>query len=264
MIAFWSTLSLNMPDFTRFSKGQRQQVRGQLLGLPTTMSFIALIAIFTTSGAQLLFPGDAIWDPAQLAARFSSPVVVIVAMVALVFATVSCNLAANVVSPSYDFSNAFPKKISFALGGLITGVVGVLIQPWRLISDPNIYIFSWLGFYGGVLGAVAGVLIAGYWLRDRTQLSLPDLYQDSGRYWFSGGWNWRAVVATLLGALIAVGGAYNGPFPADGLIPFLKPFYDYSWVAGLVVAFVVYWALSITGTSTEHTPARMHEGEAIV
>jgi len=266
MIAFWSTLSLNMPDFTRFSKGQRQQVRGQILGLPTTMSFIALIAIFTTSGAQLLFPGDAIWDPAQLAARFSSPVVVIIAMVALVLATVSCNLAANVVSPSYDFSNAFPKKITFAVGGLITGVVGIAIQPWRLIADPNIYIFTWLGFYGGVLGAVAGVLIAGYWVRDKTQLSLSDLYADHGRYWFAGGWNWRAVVAMLLGALIAVGGAYTtpgtpGPFPADGLIPFLQPFYDYSWVAGLAVAFVVYWALSITGTSAEHTPARTHEGQ---
>jgi len=264
MIAFWSTLSLNMPDFTRFSKGQRQQVRGQLLGLPTTMSFIALIAIFTTSGAQLLFPGDAIWDPAQLAARFSSPVVVIIAMVALVLATVSCNLAANVVSPSYDFSNAFPKKITFAVGGLITGVVGIAIQPWRLISDPNIYIFAWLGFYGGVLGAVAGVLIAGYWLRDRTRLDLADLYTERGRYWFAGGWNWHAVVATVVGALIAVGGAYNGPFPADGLIPFLKPFYDYSWVAGLVVAFVVYWALSITRQSPAATPAHTHEGEVIV
>jgi NCS1 family nucleobase:cation symporter-1 len=244
MIAFWSTLSLNMPDFTRFSRGQRQQVRGQILGLPTTMSFIALVAIFTTSGAQVLFPGDPIWDPALLASRFSSPIVVIIALAALVLATVSCNLAANVVSPSYDFSNAFPKRITFAVGGLITGVIGVLIQPWRLISDPHIYIFAWLGFYGGVLGAVAGVLIAGYWLRDRTRLSLADLYKGEGRYWFSGGWNWRAVVATLVGAVLAVGGAYNGPFPADGLIPFLKPLYDYSWVIGLVASLLTFVVLS--------------------
>ncbi|MFL6142594.1 MAG: NCS1 family nucleobase:cation symporter-1 [Labedaea sp.] len=243
MIAFWSTLSLNMPDFTRFSRGQRQQVRGQILGLPTTMSFIALVAILTTSGSQLLY-GEAIWDPAQLAARFSSPVVVIVALVALVLATVSCNLAANVVSPSYDFSNALPKRITFAVGGLITGVIGVLIQPWRLISDPNIYIFSWLGFYGGVLGAVAGVLIAGYWLRDRTRLALAELYDPNGRYWFSGGWNWRAVVATVIGAVLAVGGAYNGPFPVDGMIPFLKPLYDYSWVVGLVAGFLTFAVLS--------------------
>jgi NCS1 family nucleobase:cation symporter-1 len=243
MIAFWSTLSLNMPDFTRFGGGQRQQVRGQILGLPTTMSFIAIVAILTTSGGQLLY-GEAIWDPSQLAARFSSPVVVVVALFALVFATVSCNLAANVVSPSYDFSNAFPKRITFALGGLITGVIGIVIQPWRLISDPNIYIFSWLGFYGGVLGAVAGVLIAGYWLGDRTQLAVAELYDPNGRYWYSAGWNWRALVATGTGAVLAVGGAYNGPFPADGLIPVLKPLYDYSWVVGLVASLLTFVVLS--------------------
>ena len=247
MIAFWSTLSLNMPDFTRFGGSQRKQAWGQVLGLPTTMSFIALVAILTTSGASALY-GEAIWDPAQLASRFTSPALVVVALVALVLATVSANLAANVVSPSYDFSNAFPRRVTFAVGGLITGVVGVLIQPWRLISDPNIYIFTWLGFYGGVLAAVAGVLIAGYWVVDRTRLDLAGLYQQGGRYWFGGGWNWRALVATLVGALLGVGGAYSapgtGPFPADGLIPFLKPLYDYSWVAGLVGGFVVYLALA--------------------
>ncbi|MEV6603935.1 NCS1 family nucleobase:cation symporter-1 [Kutzneria sp. NPDC051319] len=255
MIAFWSTLSLNMPDFTRFGGSQRKQFWGQILGLPTTMSFIAIVAILTTSGAVALY-GEAIWDPAQLAARFDSPVLVVVALIALVLATISANLAANVVSPSYDFSNAVPKRVTFATGGLITGVLGVLIQPWRLISDPHVYIFTWLGFYGGVLAAVAGVLIAGYWLIDRTQLSLPDLYKENGKYWFTGGWNWRALVATVVGAVIAVGGAYSapgtGPFPADGLIPFLKPVYDYSWVAGLIAAFLLYLVLT---PRTSATPA---------
>ncbi|HET6500349.1 MAG TPA: NCS1 family nucleobase:cation symporter-1 [Amycolatopsis sp.] len=259
MIAFWSTLSLNMPDFTRFGGSQRQQVRGQLLGLPTTMTFIAIVAILTTSGGSLLY-GEAIWDPAQLADRFSSPVLVVIALIALVLATVSANLAANVVSPSYDFSNAFPKKITFALGGLITGVVGVAIQPWKLYSDPNVYIFAWLGFYGGVLGSVAGVLIAGYWVVERTKLDLPGLYTEGGRYWFRAGWNWRALVATVAGAVLAVGGAYtapgsDGPFPTGGLIPFLKPLYDYSWVAGLVGGFVVYLALALPGRATRaHAP----------
>jgi NCS1 family nucleobase:cation symporter-1 len=265
MIAFWSTLSLNMPDFTRFSRGQRQQVRGQILGLPTTMSFIALVAILTTSGGQVLY-GDAIWDPAQLASKFDSSVVVVVALIALVLATVSANLAANVVSPSYDFSNAFPRKITFALGGLITGVIGILLQPWRLLANADVYINGWLTFYGGLLGAIAGVLIAGYWVHARTRLDLADLYRDHGQYWFSGGWNWRAVVATLVGAVLAVGGAYtqagkSGPFPEDGMIPFLKWFYDYSWVAGLVAAFVVYLALTAnTGRAT--APVRLPEGEA--
>ncbi|CRK55919.1 Cytosine/purine/uracil/thiamine/allantoin permease family protein [Alloactinosynnema sp. L-07] len=260
MIAFWATLSLNMPDFTRFGGSQRKQIRGQVLGLPTTMSFIAIVAILTTSGGQVLY-GEAIWDPALLASRFDSPVLVVVALIALVLATISCNLAANVVSPSYDFSNAFPKKITFAMGGLITGVIGVVVMPWRLISDPSIYIFAWLGFYGGVLAAVAGVLVAGYWLVVRTELDVKDLYRDGGgRYWFSGGWNARAVTATLVGAVLAVGGAYGGPFPADGLIPFLKPLYDYNWLIGFVVAFVTYLALSMSSRASE--PVRVHEGEA--
>ena len=267
MIAFWSTLSLNMPDFTRFSASQGKQARGQVLGLPTTMSFIAIVAILTTSGGKVLY-GEAIWDPAKLADRFSSSVVVVVALAALLLATISANLAANVVSPSYDFSNAFPRKITFALGGLITGVVGVVIMPWRLYSDPSIYIFAWLGFYGGVLAAVAGVLIAGYWVINKTRLDLADLYRDGpgGRYWFTGGWNWRAVVATLVGAVLAVGGAYttpgqSGPFPADGVIPFLKPLYDFSWVAGLIAAFVVFLLLSATPRAAS-APARPSEGEA--
>ncbi|WP_027946517.1 NCS1 family nucleobase:cation symporter-1 [Amycolatopsis taiwanensis] len=252
MIAFWSTLSLNMPDFTRFGGSQAKQIRGQILGLPTTMTFISIVAILTTSDGALLY-GQAIWDPAQLADRFSSPALVMIALVALVLATISANLAANVVSPSYDFSNAFPKRITFAVGGLITGVIGILIQPWRLYSDPNIYIFAWLGFYGGVLGAVAGVLIAGYWVVRRTKLNLAGLYLERGVYWFRAGWSWQALVATVVGAVLAVGGAYtapgtDGPFPADGLIPFLKPLYDYSWVAGLVGGFVVYLAFSLAGS----------------
>ena len=255
MIAFWSTLSLNMPDFTRFGGSQAKQVRGQILGLPTTMTFISIVAILTTSGGALLY-GETIWDPAKLADKFSSPVLVVVALVALVLATVSANLAANVVSPSYDFSNAFPRRITFAVGGLITGVIGILIQPWTLYSDPSIYIFAWLGFYGGILGAVAGVLIAGYWVVRRTSLDLAGLYTERGPYWFRAGWNWQALVATLAGAVLAVGGAYtapgsDGPFPADGLIPVLKPLYDYSWVAGLVGGFVVYLALVLPGRATE-------------
>jgi NCS1 family nucleobase:cation symporter-1 len=247
MIAFWATLSLNMPDFTRFAGSQRTQVLGQLYGLPTTMAFISMISIVVTSGTIVAF-GKAIWDPVEVASRFTSPVAVSVGLVMAVLATVSANVAANVVSPSYDFSNALPRWLNFRTAGLLTGVIGILIQPWHLVSNPKMYIFTWLGFYGGVLASVAGVLIAGYWVIGRTRLDLADLYLPGGRYWFAGGWNWRAVVATLLGAVVAVGGAYStpgsGPFPADGLIPLLKPVYDYSWVAGLVVGFGVYLLLS--------------------
>ena len=256
MIAFWATLSLNMPDFTRFGKGQRQQVWGQIIGLPTTMSFIALVSIITTSGTVLVY-GTAIWDPVELTRRFENPVVVTIGLVMAILATMSCNVAANVVSPSYDFANALPRWLNFRTAGLVTGVVGIVIQPWRLISDPSIYIFVWLSFYGGLLASVAGVLIAGYWLIDRTNLFLADLYLTDGRYWYSAGWNWRGVVATLLGSLLAVGGAYSnpgaGPFPQDGLIPFLKPLYDYSWAVGLVVGFLTYLVLTITAPTRQPT-----------
>ena len=259
MIAFWATLSLNMPDFTRFGKGQRQQVWGQIIGLPTTMSFIALVSIITTSGTVLVY-GTAIWDPVELTRRFENPVVVTIGLVMAILATMSCNVAANVVSPSYDFANALPRWLNFRTAGLVTGVVGVVIQPWRLISDPSIYIFVWLSFYGGLLASVAGVLIAGYWLIDRTNLFLADLYLADGRYWYSAGWNWRGVVATLLGSLLAVGGAYSnpgaGPFPQDGLIPILKPLYDYSWAVGLVVGFLTYLVLTITAPTRQATATR--------
>ncbi|OZM74299.1 nitrate reductase [Amycolatopsis antarctica] len=273
MIAFWATLSLNMPDFTRFGSSQRKQAWGQVLGLPTTMSFMAIVSIMITSGGIVIY-GETIWDPVLLASRFDSPVVVVIALIGLGLATVSANLAANVVSPSYDFSNAFPKRISFRVGGLITGVVGIAIQPWRLISDPNIYIFAWLNFYGGVLAAVAGVLVAGYWVQSRTHLELAELYTEHGRYWFTGGWNWRALVATVVGAVLAVGGAYSapgeGPFPSDGLIPIFRIFYDYSWLTGLVAAMVVFLVLSpnashrdaVSGKDEEDTGEQRRQGRA--
>ena len=255
-IAFWSTLSLNMPDFTRFARSQRAQAIGQTLGLPTTMTIFPLIAVLITSATVVVFghgdPAKAIWDPIVLTGKFSNPIVIALALFTLAVATLSVNIAANVVSPSYDFSNAIPRLISFRTGGLITGVLGIVIQPWRLYSDPHVYIFTWLGFYGGALGAIAGVLIADYWVMRSTNLRLGDLYRENGEYRYSAGFNWRGVASLLLGGILAVGGAYTspgtpGPFPAKGLIPFLyQPFtfYDYSWVVGLVAAFVCYLALS--------------------
>ncbi len=248
MIAFWSTLSLNMPDFTRFGRSQRDQAVGQALGLPTTMTVFAILAVVTASATAVVY-GEAIYDPVALVSRFDNTILVVVALFAVLIATLSTNVAANLVSPSYDFSNAWPKGISFRTGGIITAIIGVVIQPWYLISNPAVYIFTWLGFYGGALGAIAGVLIADYWLIRRTELKLADLFRTEGAYRFTGGWNWRAVVALVLGGLLAVGGAYTveggqGPFPVGGIIPLFQPLYDYSWIVGLVVAFVTYWALT--------------------
>jgi NCS1 family nucleobase:cation symporter-1 len=246
MIGFWSTMSLNIPDFTRFGGSQRKQMWGQALGLPTTMTFFALLAVLITSGTERVY-GQAIWDPIQLSAKLSNDAAIIFALVTVMVATVSTNVAANTVSPSYDFSNLAPRIVSFRTGGVVTGVIAILMQPWRLLSNPHVYIYTWLGFYGGLLGAVAGLLVADYWIVRRSHLALAELYTTRGRYWYSNGWNVTGLLAALVGMVLACGGAYstpgNGPFPHDGLIPVLKPLYDYSWAVGFGAALVLYLAL---------------------
>ncbi|MGH7921044.1 MAG: NCS1 family nucleobase:cation symporter-1 [Candidatus Dormibacteraceae bacterium] len=248
MIAFWSTMSLNMPDFTRFSRSQRGQLIGQVLGLPTTMTFFSFLAVLIASGGALLF-GQVIWDPIQLASHFHAPVAIAISLFTVVVATLATNLAANTVSPSYDFSNVIPRFLSFRMGGIVTAIIAVLLQPWRLIANPHVYVYTWLDFYGGFLGVIAGILVADYWLCRRTSLSLPDLYRRDGRYRYAGGWNWRALVALGVGVVLSVGGAYSspagsGPFPVGGLIPFLKVLYNYDWAVGFVAAIIVYYGLT--------------------
>ena len=234
MIGFWATLSLNMPDFTRFGHSQREQIVGQTVALPTTMTVFAAMSIVITSAAVIVFPHmkqEDIWDPVKLVGQFSQPLVVAVSMFTVVVATLAVNIAANVVSPANDFANAFPKWISFRTGGLITGIIGILIQPWRLLADPSGYIFGWLVGYSGGLGSIAGVLIADYWIVRQKNLALADLYRTRGLY---GGWNWRAVTATVLGCFFAWIGL---------IISELRPLYDYGWFVGFGVALFVHWAL---------------------
>jgi NCS1 family nucleobase:cation symporter-1 len=254
-IAFWSTLSLNMPDFTRFGRSQREQAIGQAVGLPVTMTLFPLVGVLTTSATFLVY-GETIWDPVALTAKMDNPIMLVVMLLALALATLTTNVAANVVSPSYDFSNAWPKRISFRTGGIITGIIGVLIMPWNLLADSQSYIFTWLGTYGGATGPIAGVLIADYWWVRRRQLKLADLYRSTGKYRYASGWNWIAVVSLLVGVVMAVGGAYSAggaPFPENGIIPFLKSFYDFSWLTGLVVAFVLYGVLTMVIGNREAT-----------
>ncbi|HEU4388568.1 MAG TPA: NCS1 family nucleobase:cation symporter-1 [Blastocatellia bacterium] len=241
MIGYWSTLSLNMPDFTRFSRSQRDQTIGQTVALPTTMVVFAAMGVIITSASAIIF-GRTIWDPVQLVGQFTQPVVVAVSMFTVVVATLSVNIAANVVSPANDFANAFPRLITFRLGGLITGVLGIVMQPWKLLADPSGYVFKWLGGYSGGLGSIAGVLIADYWLIRRKELVLGDLYKMRGTYAYTGGWNWRAVVATLLGCALAWGGLLkNGS--GEPVLPWLRPLYDYGWFVGLFVSGAVYTLL---------------------
>ena len=244
MIGYWATLSLNMPDFTRFGRSQREQMIGQVVALPTTMSAFAAMGVLITSATVIIY-GRAIWDPVQLVSQFKAPVVVAISMFTAVVATLAVNIAANVVSPANDFANAFPKVISFKTGGLITGIIGILMQPWRLLADPSGYIFTWLLGYSGGLGSIAGVLIADYWLVRRCRLRLEDLYLTDGVYRYTGGWNAKAVGATLAGCALAWGGLVVEP---------LKPLYSYAWFVGFFVAGALYWLLARAPHPPEAAP----------
>ncbi|WP_051051057.1 NCS1 family nucleobase:cation symporter-1 [Nocardiopsis salina] len=246
VVGYWATLTLNISDFTRFAASQRAQVVGQSLGLPTTMTAFSLLAVMVTAGTAAVY-GEALWNPIDVVDRMDSGIGLLFAVFVVLLATVSTNIAANLVGPAYDLANLKPQWISFRTGALLTAVLGVLIMPWKLIEDESVYIFTWLGTVGGLLGAVAGILLADYWLLRRTRIDLPSLYTRDSRYWYSGGWNWRAMTAFGVGALLAVGGsnspAGEGPFPTAGLIPVLAPLAEFGWVVGLFSALVLYWAL---------------------
>lgn len=231
MIGYWATLSLNMPDFTRFGRSQREQVIGQTVALPSTMFVFAAMGVLITSASVIIY-GEAIWDPVKLVGRFKEPWIVAIAMFSVVVATLAVNIAANVVSPANDFANALPRFISFKTGGLLTGLIGIAMQPWRLLADPKGYIFVWLLGYSGGLGSIAGVLITDYWIIRGRRLRLEDLYLVGGVYRYRGGWNLPAVWATLAGCALAWGGL---------VVPLLKPLYDYAWFVGFFAAGAIYW-----------------------
>ncbi len=234
VVAFWATVALNIPDFTRYAKGQREQMFGQALGLPTTMTLYSFIGVAVTSATVVLF-GEAIWDPVVVLSRLGQPLAVAVAMVALLVATLNVNVSANVVSPANDFSNLHPRRISFKMGGVLTCLVGLLMQPWKLLANYGNYIIGWLVGYSGFLGPIAGVLIADYYFIRKKVLVPEDLYRRNGIYEFSRGFNGRAIAALGGGIVVALVGL---------LIPRLHLLYNYAWFVGFGVAFVLYLAMS--------------------
>ncbi len=232
-IAIWSTLSLNMPDFTRYGRSQREQAVGQVVALPSTMTVFAAMGIIVTSATVSIY-GAPIWDPIELSSRFENRLIVGIAMFTVVVASLAVNIAANVVSPANDFANVFPKGINFQRGGLVTGVIGFLMMPWKLYENPQRYIDGWLVGYSGSIGSIAGVLIVDYWILRRTELDLPSLYTPDGAYRYTNGWNIPAVLATLVGTSVALLGAFWPP---------MRPIYDWSWFVGLGLSGGIYWAM---------------------
>jgi NCS1 family nucleobase:cation symporter-1 len=250
MVGFWATVALNIPDFTRYARSQKAQMIGQALGLPASMTIYSFIGVAVTSASVILF-GQAIWDPVALLARFHEPVIASIALVALLVATLNTNVAANVVSPSNDFSNLNPRLISFRTGGLITGVVGVLMMPWKLLTDFQSYIFGWLVGYSGLLGPVAGIMITDYFLLRRTHLDVGELYNPAGIYRYGNGVNYCALIALAAGVVVALIGL---------LVPPLRWLYDYAWFVGFLVASAAYWFSMRTfgGLPSEAAKATRH------
>jgi NCS1 family nucleobase:cation symporter-1 len=244
-VGYWATLSLNIPDFTRYARSQRSQVMGQALGLPTTMTAFAFIGVAVTSATIVIF-GKPEWDPVVLVTKIGGTTVIIFAALVVLAAQLHTNMAANVVSPSNDFSNLNPKKISYVTGGLITAVIGVLMMPWKLYSDAGAYIFTWLVGYSSLMGALGGILIADYWLLRKQQLSLPDLFKEHGIYSYSNGWNPAALVALVVAVLPVVPGFIHAASTPGGNVAqpsFLDHLYQYAWFVTFGLSFVIYSVL---------------------
>ena len=244
MIGFWATLSLNIPDFSRYACSQRDQIVGQALGLPLTMALYSFIGVAVTSATTIIY-GQTIWDPVDVLTHFTNPVVLVVAMLALCIATLATNIAANVVSPANDFSHVAPHKISFRTGGLITGIVGIVMMPWKLVADPSGYIFTWLVGYSALLGPIGGIMIADYYVLRHRQLHLNALYRADSEYRYTNGFSIVAIVSLIVAVLPNLPGFLVTVKLVDAasVSAFFVRLYDYAWFVGFAIAFVAYLLL---------------------
>jgi NCS1 family nucleobase:cation symporter-1 len=251
-VGYWATLSLNIPDFTRYARSQRSQALGQALGLPTTMTAFAFIGVAVTSATIVIF-GAPVWDPVELVTKIGGAGVVIFAALVVLAAQLTTNMAANVVSPSNDFSNLSPRRISYVTGGLITAVIGIVMMPWKLYSDAAAYIFTWLLGYSSLMGALGGILIADYWVLRRQQLDVNDLFREQGRYTYRNGVNPRAIVALVLSVLPVVPGFIRAVSVPGGTVKdpnFFDHLYSYAWFITFALSFVLYLLL-MRGRATQ-------------
>jgi len=235
MVGFWATLSLNIPDFTRYARSQRDQVLGQAIGLPTFMTLFAFIGVAVTSATVVIF-GEAVTDPTELLGRMGGGFAVVVSLLALSVATISTNIAANVVSPANALINLSPHHISFRLGALITAGIGFAIFPWKLIESTEGYIFTWLIGYSALLGPIGGILIADYYIVRRTRLHLDDLYRRKGRYNYLGGFNPVALAALVIGVLPNVPGFLEAAGFVESVPGFFSAVYTYAWFVGFLLS----------------------------
>ncbi len=252
-VGFWATLSLNIPDFSRYAKSQSSQMIGQALGLPASMVFFSFIGIAVTSATVVLMK-HVEWNPIIVLGNFKNPIILIVAMIAICLATLATNIAANVVGPANDFVHLAPKLLSFRKAAIISCILGILIQPWNLVSDPSGYIFHWLIAYSAILGAVGGVLIADYFILRRTNIDLADLYRREGRYWYVGGFNVCAMISLVVGIAPTLPGLVSDLYPAIVVDPFWSNLYQYAWFVSFGIAMFIY-LLTMLVSGAHRSPA---------
>lgn len=244
-VGYWATLSLNIPDFTRYAKSQKSQMLGQAFGLPLTMTAFAFIGVAVTSATVIIY-GEAIADPVKLIQKFDSSIVILFAMLVIFVAQLTTNMAANVVSPSNDFSNLNPKRISYVTGGLITAVIGILMMPWQLMSSMGAYIFTWLIGYSGLMGAIGGIMICDYFLLRGKRLELAELFKTDGIYSYSNGFNWRAIAALIVAIAPVIPGFLRAATTPGGQVAnpnFFDSLYVYAWFVTFAIGFGVYLVL---------------------
>ncbi len=240
MVGYWATLSLNIPDFTRYAKNQEDQILGQAFGLPAAMVLYSFIGIAVTSASTVVF-GEPIWNPVTLLGKFHQPWIAFLGLIGLLIATMNVNIAANVVSPSNDFSNLAPRVISFRTGGMITGLLGLAMMPWKLMATFGSYVFGWLVGYSGLLGPVAGIMVTDYFLIRGTRLDTYSLYRRGGIYEYKNGLNPAAIVALVAGVFAALGGKFVHQ------VGFL---YDYAWFVGFFLSGAIYYLMMMGHRAT--------------
>lgn len=243
MVGFWSTLAMNIPDFTRFARSQRDQYVGQAIGLPLPMAGLAFVGVAVTSATVTIF-GEAIWDPVNLAGRMEG-IAVAIGLAIITLDTLCTNLAANTVGPAYDFAALFPKHVNFSRGGYITAIIGVLMMPWKLIESTQGYIFTWLIGYSALLAPVLGIMLVDYWVIRRAVIHVDDLFNPDGQYRYVNGWNPAAFIAFFIAVLPNLPGFLATAFPvAFASVPdFFKQIYSYAWFIGLFVSILIYLPL---------------------
>ncbi len=256
MVGFWATLALNIPDFTRFARTQRDQMVGQAIGLPVPMALLSVISVVVTSATVVIY-GKAIWDPIDLTSRMTG-IGVGIALIILTLDTMCCNLAANLVGPAYDFSSLWPRGISYKTGGLITATIAIVMMPWKILATTQGYIFTWLVGYSALLGPVAGIMMVDYFLIRGTRLDHHELFDENGEYAYTGGWNIAAVAALVIGVLPNLPGFLNTAFPAafPNVPDAFKSLYTYAWFVGLALAAIVYGVWMKLGKSASPRIAR--------